>query len=232
MIIVLNNKCHFSKKEYIQYLKNLKKVKIKDEQIILCPPMAYLAITSSQKFKIGSQNVSKNSYGPYTGEVSAEQLKSLGITYCLVGHKERKNLHESINDIKDKIKLLLKQGITPIVCIGETFEDSETGLMEKRLTTELRKIVKDLSQKDKEKLMIAYEPMWTIGSNKIPSKDYLEKVLKTIRKILPNNKILYGGGITEENIIIIKKCNLGGYLIGNLSLSPEKINSFLQTIKY
>lgn len=232
MIVVLNNKCHFSKKEYIQYLEKLKKIKLEEHQIILCPPMAYLSITPSAKLDLGSQNVGRNSYGPYTGEISAEQLKSLGIAYCLVGHNERRRLYESINDVKEKIKLLLKQGIIPIVCVGEKIEDSKQGLLEKKLTTELRKIIKELSQKDRDKLIIAYEPMWTIGSNKIPSKEYLERVLRIIRKVFPNNKVLYGGGITPENIIILKNCNLDGYLIGNLSLSPEKLDSFLETIKY
>lgn len=230
MLIILNNKCYFSKKEYVKYLGKLKKITSVKNEIVICPPIAYLSLTNPKYFTIGSQNVSKNSYGPYTGEISAEQLKSLGVTYCIVGHHERRILSETINDIKEKIKKLLKHGIIPIVCIGETIEERETGLAKKKITNELKKIIKDLSQKEKEKLIIAYEPIWTIGSNKILSKEYLEEAIKTIKNIMPNNPILYGGGITEENIILLKNSELSGYLVGTLSLSIDNINKFLDTI--
>lgn len=230
MLIVLNNKCHFSKKEYIKYLAELKKINPRTNQIIICPPMAYLSLTNPNHFKIGSQNVSKNSYGSYTGEISAEQLKSLGVTYCIVGHHERRKLSESINDLKEKISQLLKQGITPIVCVGETIEERAQGLAEKKIIGELKKIIKDFSKKEQEKLIIAYEPIWTIGSNKIISKEDLEKTVKTIKKIMPNNSILYGGGITEYNIILLKNSSLNGYLVGTLSLSIDKVKAFLDTI--
>lgn len=233
MLIVLNNKCHFTKEEYLKYQQELNN-NIKDDfNIVLCPPTLYLSIANTDKIILGSQNVSKNECGPHTGEISASQLKSIGINYCLVGHSERRSeLIESISDIKEKIRQLLKVNIIPIVCIGENLEENKKGLTEKVLQNDLNEIIKDLSEKEIEELIIVYEPVWAIGSNKLPKQQELLKSINSIKKILPKNQILYGGGLTDINIISFKNLNIDGFLIGNSSLYPEKINHILNTLKY
>ena len=115
-LIVLNNKSNFVKDEYLKYIKELEN--LNNSNIILCPSTCYLSIETN--LTLGSQNVSSYNSGSYTGEVNAKQLKSLGVKYSIVGHYEREHyFKESLDDIKEKIKRLLENDITPIVCVGE-----------------------------------------------------------------------------------------------------------------
>lgn len=232
MLIVLNNKSNFTLKEYEKYLTDLNQIKT-TEELVLCPSFPYLSIFNSENISLGGQNVSKNVMGAHTGEVNALQLKALNTKYCLVGHSERRSEEkETDNDINTKIKLLINEGITPILCIGETKKEHEKEETLQVINCSLTLDLDELTEEEKSRVIIAYEPVWCIGTENIPSHDDLNLAMNTIKKTLPNNKILYGGSVNENNIeILLENKNIDGFLLGGLSLHPDKLQIFLNTIE-
>ena len=228
MLIVLNNKCHFEKENFKKYVKELNKIKTTNE-LVLCPSNIFLNNIKLNRIFLGSQNVSSYSNGAYTGEVSAKQLKSIGVSYSIVGHSERKD-KESLEEINLKIKELLKYNIIPILCIGETKEEKATKKTTKSIKKQIVKALKDIEIP--EKVIIAYEPIWAIGTGDIPTEKEIKSIVKYIKKILPNNRLIYGGSVNEDNIDIFNKEEIvDGYLLGGLSLYPKRLKSFFEKIK-
>lgn len=230
MIIALNNKCNLGKEEFINYIEELKKIKT-DNELILCPIFLNIPLVDSSII-LGSQNVSKSDNGAYTGEISAKELKSYNVRYSIVGHSERREYQKETNEeIKEKVIRLLENNIIPILCIGESLKERRNNTYEKVLKEELN-ILNDLTSEEKEKIIIAYEPIWSIGTGVIPTNSEIEEVFSLIKDILPNNKVLYGGSANEENIDILKNISLiDGYLLGGLSLKPDKLQVFLDKLK-
>lgn len=231
MILALNNKCNLTKEKFLVYNEKLNNLDFSKTTVILFPSNVYLGLFSSDKILLGSQDVSKFSSGPHTGEVSAEQLHSLTVNYSLVGHFERREEHqESSNSINQKIKNLLSTNIIPILCIGEVAEEQETALAV--LTRQLQEALKDLSNEEIEKVIIAYEPIWSIGTGIIPSCDKIKIIVNYLKSLYPNNKVLYGGSVNLDNVEILTTENIvDGYLIGGLSLHLDKIQTLLNTIE-
>lgn len=231
MIIVLNNKSNLTREEFVEYQSELSKIKSKSD-IVLCPSTIHIANFYLENIYLGSQNVSKDKNGSHTGEVSALQLKSFDVEYCLVGHSERREeFNETNTIISQKIKNLLEEGITPILCIGEyTKEKLETTI--KILKRQISTTLKELTEEEKNKVIIAYEPRWAIGKGKTAKIEEIDKSLKCIKEILPNNALLYGGGVTEYNIKYLNESSiLEGYLLGSLSLDINKLKKFLQELE-
>lgn len=230
MIIALNNKSNLTKEEFIEYQKQLLSIQSSSSEIILCPTSTYLALYNLNNIKLGAQNVSKDEIGAHTGEIAATQLASLNVKYCIVGHSERRQeLKESSEDTNKKIKNLFSKKITPILCVGETKEEKELGKTTSLIKEQLMIAIKDLSEDEKNNIIIAYEPIWSIGTGLIPTIEDIEEVLSLIKGILPNAKCLYGGSANDENIDYLKTSNLiDGYLLGGLSLKPEKLQIFIE----
>lgn len=231
MILALNNKCNLTKDEFLAYDANLKKLDFTKTTIILFPTSIYLGMFSSNKILLGSQDVSMFTSGPHTGEVSAKQLKSLAVKYSLVGHFERREeQHESNDSINKKIKNLLSENITPILCIGEVSEEQD--IVTEVLTTQLKESLKDLSKDEIDKIIIAYEPIWSIGTGIIPSCKKIKAIVNYLKSLYPNTKVLYGGSVNLDNVEKLTKENIvDGYLIGGLSLHLDKIQTLLNTIE-
>lgn len=231
MIIVLNHKSNLDKKEYIEYIKNFSTLE-SNHKLVICPSFINIGHTSINNMILGAQNVSSYNSGAHTGEVSASQLKSYDIEYVIVGHSERrKNQKESLSEIEQKIKQVLKNEMVPILCVGETQEERSSGKVETVIEEEIKTAISNLDSKQKEKIIVAYEPIWSIGTGLIPSNKEINKTITYIKKILPKNKVLYGGSVNEENIDIIKKISIiDGYLIGGLSLKIEKLKVLLKKI--
>lgn len=227
MLVVLNHKCHLEMDNLKKYVKELNKIKTR-HQLVLCPSYIFLTNIKSRKVILGSQNVSSYQNGPYTGEVSAKQLSSLGVKYCIVGHSERRIYQKETNhDIHLKIEELLKYHITPILCIGEK-EKNVKGTKE-IIKNQIQEAVEGI--KEKEKIIISYEPVWSIGTGDIPRLEHIKNIVNVIRTILPKNQILYGGSITEDNIKKINQENqLDGFLLGNVSLNPKKIKEIVKEL--
>lgn len=226
MKIVLNHKCNFTKEEFITYQENLNKMKLSHD-VVLCPSTLYLSLCNPSSFSLGSQDVSCLESGSHTGDISALQLKSMGVDYTIVGHSERRLEHKEDNSlIQEKIKSLLKQNIIPILCIGETKEERNEGFIQQKLEEQLS-ILNHLE--DKEKVIIAYEPIWAIGTGEVPEVFEIDEVLQFIRKLYPANTLLYGGSANDKNIQNLKLSKyIQGYLLGGVSLNLEKLQVFLE----
>lgn len=229
MIVVLNNKSNLDKKEFMEYQNELKKIE-SSHQLVICPSQIYLNSIDLPTFDLGSQNVSSYHQGAYTGEIYAHQLKSLDVKYCLVGHSERRKYQRETNkDINEKIKRLLEEEITPILCIGETKEQKDSKRTKSVLLSELNECLSGINNND---IIIAYEPIWAIGTGITPTKDEVEDVLKEIKKVYQKNKLIYGGSLNQENIVEFKTSDLiDGYLLGGLSLKPQELKDFISKIE-
>ncbi len=232
MIIALNNKSNLSKDEFIKYQQNLSNIN-SSNKMILCPTFLNINNFNLTNFSLGAQNVSMNNDGAYTGEISANSLKSYNVEYTIVGHSERRIYQkESLEEINEKIKKLLENNIIPILCVGETKEERKNNKTEEKIKEEITSAIEGLSDSDKDKLIIAYEPIWSIGTGIIPSNSEIEEVFKYIKTFLPNNKILYGGSANEENIELLNQCKIiDGYLLGGISLKPEKLKVFISKLE-
>lgn len=232
MIIALNNKCNLTKEEFLIYQKELETID-KSSKIILCPTNIFIGIADMSNTELGAQNVSSTECGAYTGEVSASQLKSMGVKYCIVGHSERRKYQqETDEEINSKIKMLLKEDIIPILCVGEEKEERENGTHCEVINKELEKDMKDLTSEDKEKIIIAYEPIWAIGTGLIPTNEEIDQIIQLIKELLPKSKVLYGGSANDKNIEELRKIEtIDGYLLGGLSLKPEQLKLFLEKLE-
>lgn len=216
-----------------EFVKKAKNVKIRPNTIYgIAAPMCDLSIAiasrPNKKFVISSQDVSKHLSGAFTGETSALMLKELGVSYAIIGHSERRTYHSETNkEINLKAKTALENGIIPIICVGETLEEYESKKSEKVVEKQIKECTKGL---DLSKIVIAYEPVWAIGTGKTATNEYAQKICKHIRKLTSKETLIqYGGSVTPESINdLLKQPDVDGALVGGASLKPE---SFLQLIK-
>ena len=231
MIVALNNKSNLDKNEFIKYLEELSTIET-NHKMVLCPTSINIPLFNLNNIELGAQNVSNNLAGPHTGEVNADQLKSYDVKYCLVGHSERREeQHITSQDTNKKIKLLLENHITPILCVGETKEQRIHNNYKAVVREEVLTAIKDLSEEDVKRIIIAYEPIYSIGTGIIPTNDEIVEVLDIIKKILPENKVLYGGSANEENIDTLKEIDeIDGFLLGGLSIKVHNLKLFLKKI--
>lgn len=233
MIVALNNKCNLTKSEYKRYIEELNKINC-TSKLVLCP--TFLNLSSelvTPKFQLGAQNVSINDKGAFTGEIAASQLKSYNVEYCLVGHSERRIYQKETNEeISLKVERLLKQNITPILCVGESKEERDNSKVRFVLRQEIETATKKLTQSQRDRLIIAYEPIWSIGTGIIPENEEIKEAFQYIKEILPNTKVLYGGSANEKNIDTLKEVSIiDGFLLGGLSLKPKELNIFLEKLE-
>lgn len=171
--------------------------------------------------------------GAYTGEVSAKMLKSIGVEYVILGHSERRQyFNETDETVNKKLKKAFEVGLNPIVCVGETLEEREAGKANEIVTNQIRKAFEGITNVQATKTIIAYEPIWAIGTGIIPTNSEVEEVFQLIKKNFPKNKVLYGGSANEKNIDILNQCKIiDGYLLGGISLKPDKLKIFLSKLE-
>ena len=231
MIIVLNNKSNLTKEEFNTYQEELGRIDT-NHNIVLCPSSCYISLFNLQNINLGSQDCSSYNEGAHTGEIAASQLKSLNVEYCITGHSERIiEKKETKKEIIDKINALLGHKITPIFCIGETLSEKASGKRTKVLKENIEYLIENINKESLDKIIIAYEPIWAIGTGAIPKKEELEDIFQKLRKLCPANKLLYGGSINEENIDLIRQVSeIDGYLIGGLSLKVERLKKIINQI--
>ena len=245
-IIAGNWKMNMSKGEAISFFQNIsqnKDLKKKDNvTAIICPvfPLLTLSQEAGQKVNIliGAQNVSNKEKGAFTGEVSAEILKSIEIPYCIIGHSERRQYYGDTDEvIKQKWLLLRNNSINPIICIGETLQERESGATFDVIKTQITAIFKEMDLTQPEDLIIAYEPVWAIGTGKTATPEMAQEVHKYIRdlmKELYDEKgcqipLLYGGSVNPANIKdLLTQNDIDGALIGGASLKPTDFATMIQ----
>ncbi len=229
-LIIGNQKMSMNRDDITKFIDGIKKVDLETVDVIICPSYPYLD-SYRDVVSVGAQNVSMYDNGAHTGDVSAEQLQSLEIPFCIVGHSERRReYHETNEDINTKIKKLLDRNITPILCIGEDEQQRDEELTESVIKNELDKDLKDLSPESVEKIIIAYEPIWAIGTGLTPTNLEIEQATNLIKRHLKSNFevyhpcVLYGGSVSEKNVDTLNTItSIDGYLIGG---SSTKIESF------
>ena len=193
---------------------------------LICPPYPYIAcLTNLQR---GGQDCSAHENGAYTGEISAQMLADMSCTYCIVGHSERRTMHSETNkEIKTKAEQLLKNGIKPIICVGETLEERENGSAYDVVAKQISESLPD--QTTTENAVIAYEPVWAIGTGKaatledvITMHHYIREHLKSFLAQAAEIRILYGGSVKPSNASgLLNASNVGGALSGGASLKTE-----------
>lgn len=229
-LLVLNHKMNIEYSVLNNYIKELSNIKNNNIKLVVCPSDIYLLKFKENGFTIGGQNSSFDKKGNYTGEVSAEQLKSIGADYCIVGHSERrKYFAEDDNTINRKIKLLLDNDIDPILCVGETLEQKNAGVTKEIIMDQIAKALDGIRKDKIENVIIAYEPIWSIGSGMIPTIDELQNVIlfikDSLKKVDCNIKVLYGGSVNEENISYLNNIDkLDGFLLGGVSLDTKRMS--------
>ena len=214
----------------IKFLKSFKKKKL--IKIIYCPPNTLINLMSKKlrniNINVGSQNChEQKDYGPYTGSVNCTMLKNAGAKYVIIGHSEVRQSGESNVLINKKIQTAIKSGLKVIFCVGETIQQKRKKLTKKVLSKQIKLGLSNI--KNKKTIIIAYEPVWSIGTGIIPKPLELFKTINFLKKKLKDNKILYGGSVNSKNIIQLKSIyDLDGYLIGGASQDPKK---FIDIIK-
>jgi len=211
-------------------------------RVVLCPPFTSLLkvseILRDSKLYLGAQDTHWEREGAFTGEISPLMLRELGVRYVIVGHSERrKYFHETDEMINKKLKAALSFGLIPIFCVGETLEEREKGLEKEVVKRQLFKGLQGISREETEKIVIAYEPVWAIGTGKTASREDAEEMHKEIRRLIDvmhygtgeKVTILYGGSVKPENIRELTMMpNIDGALVGGASIKAE---SFLQIVK-
>ena len=207
-----------------------------ETDVVICPPYPYLEmaadISEESNFTVGAQNVSYMDKGAYTGEVSASMLKSAGVDLCIVGHSERRGyFKETDGELAKKVDQLLANDIVPIFCIGETLEEREAGNHQKKIKNQLKNSIFHLNKEDISKVIIAYEPIWAIGTGKTATPAQAQEMHAFIRKQIEekygtetayNVYLLYGGSCNPQNALELFSCpDVDGGLIGGASLKAD-----------
>ena len=199
---------------------------------IICAPAIYLSIlqTNAKNLFFGAQDVSIYNEGAFTGEISAKMLKEKNSSFCLVGHSERRQYFKDSNEtVRFKSINLINKNIIPVICVGETLEQKEKKITKSILSKQLEDGLPDMS--NYENTLIAYEPIWAIGTGLTPSLEEIQEVhefIKQIDKKLNNFQVLYGGSVKSSNskeIIDLK--SVDGCLIGGASLNVEEFNRII-----
>ncbi len=229
-IFVANWKLHGNIEFIDEYFKNL--INNSNNCVVICPPIIYANKIQNKNKNVflGSQDVSIFNEGAYTGEVSASMLDDNNIKFCIVGHSERRQIYNEKNKtIKLKSINLIKKNIIPIVCVGEKLQDKEKNLTKEILKTQIEESIPE--QSDYKNTIIAYEPIWAIGTGLTPSLEDIEDVhsfIKNINRKYENFKLLYGGSVKASNSADINNLvNVDGCLIGGSSLITEEFNSII-----
>ncbi len=226
--------------EYIQAFEPL--VKNSKSEVILCVPYTdlFYCITNAQgtNIKIGAQNMHFAESGAYTGEVSPKMLKSIGVEYVIIGHSERRQYYnETDESVNKKLKAAFENELKPIVCVGETLEEREAGKAEQIITTQTRLALDGLSNEQVKNTIIAYEPIWAIGTGKTATSEDANNAIKSIREEI---KRIYGEEVSSEVIIqyggsvkssnakeLFETSDIDGGLVGGASLKPEEFSKIV-----
>jgi len=202
--------------------------------VVLCVPATHLSALSREKSRriaVGAQNISHFDKGAHTGEISADMIADLGARYCIVGHSERRADNGDTDELVNaKIHLLLEKGITPILCVGESLDQRDRGLTLEHISYQVKADLYGLTPEQVKKVVIAYEPIWAIGTGRTATDEQAQEVCFAIRELLRRDYgalisrkvcILYGGSMNAKNCAgLLAQPDIDGGLIGGASLKP------------
>lgn len=242
-IIAGNWKMNKTVAESVSLVKELKKLveDIKGREIIVCPPFTALSSVKAELFtsniNVGAQNIYYEEKGAFTGEISPLMLKEL-CSHVIIGHSERRAYFNETNEtVNKRIKIALQHGLTPIVCVGEKLEEREAGKTNDVIKDHVENGLAGLSKEDMKKIIVAYEPVWAIGTGKTATPEQAEEVHVFIRGLLKEmfgdevaeqTRILYGGSVKPANIKeLMAKENVDGGLVGGASLDAKTFSKLV-----
>ncbi len=203
----------------------------------VCIPAAVRALRDT-RIAVGAENVNANPSGAYTGEVSTAMLHDAGCKYVIIGHSERRAMGETDADVNAKTHAALNAGLVPIVCCGESLEQRESGVTAEWITMQIKLALEGISEDKIRKVVIAYEPIWAIGTGRTATPEQAEEVCQHIRAVVRKlfgsknaraTTILYGGSMNEKNAYeLLAQPDIDGGLIGGASLVPEKFVKIIE----
>lgn len=237
------NKTRPEAKELLEAIKPLVANAENNVEVIACVPFTNLETaintTAGSNVKIGAENVHFEKSGAFTGEISADMLTELGVEYVVIGHSERRQYFgETDETVNKRTKAALAAGLKPIVCVGELLWERECGITEEVIARQIKLDLFDVSAEDVKKTVIAYEPVWAIGTGKTATADQAEEVCAFIRATLAKIyddataqavTIQYGGSMNAKNCAeLLAKENVDGGLIGGASLKADDFNTIVQ----
>jgi triosephosphate isomerase len=249
-VIAANWKMHLTHLEAIQTVQKLSYLLDQGDtdrvEVVICPPFTSLrtveTLIQSDRlpFGLGAQNVHWETFGSFTGEVSPPMLAALRVAYVVVGHSERRQLFgETDETVNRKVRAVIAAGMAPILCVGETLQERDVGATEDRVTTQIRAGLSGVGGEDASKLVVAYEPIWAIGTGRNAEPSDAGRVIALIRSTLAElygtgladaTRIQYGGSVKAGNIRdFMAHPEIDGALVGGASLDPEE---FALIVKY
>ncbi len=244
-IIAGNWKLNKTCVEAIELVTGLKRklYNVSDIDIVVCPPYTALSevyeVLQESNMALGAQDLYWEDSGAFTGEVSAPLLKDVGVKYVIIGHSERRQFfHETDETVNRKVKAALKWNLTPIVCVGETLAERESNRAFDIIRVQVEESLEGLTPEELEKLIIAYEPVWAIGTGKNATPEQAQEVHKFIRSLLVNLsneevaagiRIQYGGSVKPENTAeLMSQPDIDGALVGGASLKEDSFVKIIQ----
>jgi triosephosphate isomerase len=211
-------------------------------KVVVCPPFTSLAISSDllkgSTIALGAQNMSANDEGAFTGEISWNMLKGVGCTYVIVGHSERRQYYGESDDlVNKKVLKALGHGLIPILCVGESLQQREDGTTTRVVSSQVRAALAEVDRSSVASLVIAYEPVWAIGTGKNATPDQAQEVHTSIRDLLASTYgkeaaekllILYGGSVKPDNAAeLLRQPDIDGALVGGACLKPDSFSAII-----
>lgn len=227
-IVIANLKMNLNITEMSEYLKRASEL-LNDSQVVFCPTNIYIPYFLKKKFGVGVQNIYYEDNGAFTGELSPLQAKQIGVEYTIIGHSERRIYFDETDSIVNKkIKAALKNNLKVILCVGETKEERDMLKTDKIIKRQLINCLRDIE--DISNIIIAYEPVWAIGTSVTPTKKeiqsittYIGNIVKTLYEDI-DLRIVYGGSVNSKNIEMINSVdNIYGVLVGGASLNIDEL---------
>ena len=245
-VIAGNWKMNMLPNEAMNFINELGlRVKNVNCEVVLCVPytdLFYSLLTAQNtNIKIGAQNMHYEEKGAYTGEIAPQMLKCINVEYVIIGHSERRQYFgETDETVNKKVKAALNHELTPILCVGETLKQREMGLVEEVITQQTELALEGLDSKQVENVIIAYEPIWAIGTGKVATKEDANNAIKQIRNkiaslygedIAENITILYGGSVNSKNAKeLFLTSDIDGALVGGASLKVDEFDNIIKSI--
>ena len=229
-LIVANYKMNGNAEFYDSVKSVMNNLKVKDTEIVLCPPFIYVPNLkiNNKNISVGVQDISIEINKKSTGQISPIMIKEFGAKYAIIGHSERRAIGESNEIVAAKVLNAVNNDLTPIICVGEEDKKSSLDILVKQVETAL--------SENYDNIIFAYEPVWAIGSGEIPTNSQINKALNIIKetaskKGLNNIKVLYGGSVNDTNYMELLKTEADGFLLGGISLNTDKLISLIQGVE-